>query len=90
MAAATSNPALALQALFTNLFATNYSDRIVMLMGQPEPHLRAAQNDKALCQELLKKEQPLPKDSMFNDDLFELRTVSSWGKTPQALDRDRR
>ncbi|KAL8906160.1 MAG: hypothetical protein Q9207_002193 [Kuettlingeria erythrocarpa] len=40
-------------------------------MGQPEPHLRAAQADKALCQELLKKEQPVPKDSLFNDDLFE-------------------
>ena len=40
-------------------------------MGQPEPHLRAAQTDKALCQELLKKEQPVPKDSLFNDDLFE-------------------
>ena len=40
-------------------------------MGQPEPHLRAAQTEKALCQDLLKKEQPVPKDSMFNDDLFE-------------------
>lgn len=40
-------------------------------MGQPEPHLRAAQTDKALCQALLKKEQPVPKDSLFNDDLFE-------------------
>lgn len=40
-------------------------------MGQPEPHLRAAQTDKALCQELLKKEQSVPKDFMFNDDLFE-------------------
>lgn len=30
MAAATSNPALALQAFFTNLFATTYYDRIVM------------------------------------------------------------
>ncbi|KAL8700427.1 MAG: hypothetical protein Q9201_005455 [Fulgogasparrea decipioides] len=40
-------------------------------MGQPEPHLRATQADKALCQELLNKEQPVPKDSLFADDLFE-------------------
>ena len=40
-------------------------------MGQPESHLRAAQTDKTLCQELLKEEQPVPKDSLFNDDLFE-------------------
>ena len=40
-------------------------------MGQPEPYLRVAQTDKALCQKLLKKEQPVPKDSLFNDDLFE-------------------
>ena len=40
-------------------------------MGQPEPHMRAAQVDKALCGELLNKEQPVPKDSLFNDDLFE-------------------
>ena len=33
--------------------------------------MRAAQTDKVFCQELLKKEQPVPKDSMFNDDLFE-------------------
>ncbi len=39
--------------------------------GQPEPHLRAAQSDKDFCQELLMKEQPVPKDSLFNDDLFE-------------------
>ena len=40
-------------------------------MGQPEPHLRVAQTDKDLCQKLLRKEQPIPKDSLFNDDLFE-------------------
>ena len=40
-------------------------------MGQPEPHLRATKVDKALCRELLNKEQPVPKDSLFNDDLFE-------------------
>ncbi|KAL8747503.1 MAG: hypothetical protein Q9190_000632 [Brigantiaea leucoxantha] len=40
-------------------------------MGQPEPHLRASKADKALCQLLLSKEQPTPKDSLFNDDLFE-------------------
>ena len=40
-------------------------------MGQPEPHLRATEVDKALCRELLNKEQPVPKDSLFNDDLFE-------------------
>lgn len=46
-------------------------ESVGICMGQPEPHLRAAQADKALCQELLKKEQPVPKDSLFNDDLFE-------------------
>lgn len=46
-------------------------ESVGICMGQPEPHLRAAQTDKALCQELLKKEQPVPKDSLFNDDLFE-------------------
>lgn len=46
-------------------------ESVGIYMGQPEPHLRATQADKALCQELLKKEQPVPKDSMFNDDLFE-------------------
>lgn len=40
-------------------------------MGQPEPHLRVAQTDKALCQKLLQNEQPGPKDSLFDDDLFE-------------------
>ena len=40
-------------------------------MGQPEPHLRATKVDKALCRELLNKEQPVPKDSLFNDDIFE-------------------
>ncbi len=40
-------------------------------MSQPESHLRSAQTDKVLCQELLKKEQSVPKDSLFNDDLFE-------------------
>ena len=46
-------------------------ESVGIYMGQPEPHLRAAQTDKALCQELLKEEQPVPKDSLFNDDLFE-------------------
>ncbi len=40
-------------------------------MGQPESHLRAIQTNKTLCQELLKKEQLILKDSMFNDNLFE-------------------
>jgi hypothetical protein len=40
-------------------------------MSQPKPHLRAIQTNKALCQALLKKEQSISKDSMFNDDLFE-------------------
>ncbi|KAL9101910.1 MAG: hypothetical protein Q9163_002876 [Psora crenata] len=40
-------------------------------MGQPEPYLRVTLMDKALCQELLKKEQPVPIDSLFNADLFE-------------------
>ncbi|KAL8644824.1 MAG: hypothetical protein Q9210_007051 [Variospora velana] len=40
-------------------------------MAQPEPHLRATNVDKALCRELLNKEQPVPPDSLFNDDLFE-------------------
>jgi len=40
-------------------------------MGQPEPHLRATEADKALCRELLNKEQLVPKDSLFNEDLFE-------------------
>jgi len=46
-------------------------ESVGIYMGQPEPHLRSTQTDKALCQELLKKEQPVPKDSLFNDDLFE-------------------
>ncbi|MCJ1425257.1 hypothetical protein MMC29_003145 [Sticta canariensis] len=46
-------------------------ESVGIYMGQPEPHLRATQTDKAFCQELLKKEQPVPKDSLFNDDLFE-------------------
>ncbi len=40
-------------------------------MSQPESHLRSIQTDKALCQKLLKKEQSVSKDSLFNDDLFE-------------------
>lgn len=40
-------------------------------MGQPEPHLRITETDKVLCQTLLKNEQPVPEDSLFNDDLFE-------------------
>ena len=35
-------------------------ESVGIYMGQPEPPLRAAQTDKALCQELLKKEQPVP------------------------------
>jgi len=46
-------------------------ESVGIYMGQPEPHLRAAQTDKALCQDLLQKEQPVLKDSMFNDNLFE-------------------
>jgi len=44
---------------------------VSIYMGQPESHLRSTQTDKALCQELLKKEQSVSKDSLFNDDLFE-------------------
>ena len=40
-------------------------------IGQPEQHLRATQTDKVLCQGLLKEEQPAPKDSLFDDNLFE-------------------
>ena len=40
-------------------------------MGLPELHLRVPETDKALCQNLLEQEQPIPKDSLFNDDLFE-------------------
>ena len=46
-------------------------ESVGIYMGQPEPHLRVTQTDKALCQKLLKKEQPVPKDSLFDDDLFE-------------------
>ena len=46
-------------------------ESVGIYMGQPEPHLRAVQNDKAFCQELLREEQPVPTDSLFNDDLFE-------------------
>lgn len=40
-------------------------------MSQPEQHLRVVETDKTLCKNLLNNEQPLPKDSLFNDDLFE-------------------
>lgn len=40
-------------------------------MGQPEQHLRASHTEKILCQELLKEGQPMPKDSLFDDNLFE-------------------
>ena len=46
-------------------------ESVGIYMGQPEPHLRAAQTDKVFCQELVLQEQPVPKDSLFNDDLFE-------------------
>ena len=46
-------------------------ESVGIYMDQPEPHLRATKVGKALCQELLNKEQPVPKDSLFNDDLFE-------------------
>ena len=39
-------------------------------MGQPEPHMTVTKADKDLCRMLLDKEQPVPKDSLFNDDLF--------------------
>ncbi len=44
---------------------------VSIYMSQPESHLRSTQTDKTLCQELLKKEQSVSKDSLFNDDLFE-------------------
>ena len=47
-------------------------ESVGIYMSQPEPHLRVAQTDKALCQRLLKKGPPVPKDSLFNDDLFEI------------------
>ncbi|KAI9809802.1 MAG: hypothetical protein M1825_000235 [Sarcosagium campestre] len=40
-------------------------------MGQPEPYLRSSDNGKALCQTMLDTDQPVPKDSLFEDDLFE-------------------
>ena len=46
-------------------------ESVGIYMGQPEPHLRVTQTDKVLSQNLLKKGQPVPKDSLFNDDLFE-------------------
>ena len=46
-------------------------ESVGIYMGQPEPHLRVAQADKALCQKLLKKGPPVPKDSLFDDELFE-------------------
>lgn len=45
-------------------------ESVGIYMNQPALHLRAAKTDKDLCQELLKKEQPVPKDSLFNDDLL--------------------
>ena len=52
---------------------------VSIYMGQPEPHLQATKVDKALCRELLNKEQSVPKDSLFNDDLFEwtLKDISN-------------
>lgn len=46
-------------------------ESVGIYMNQPAPHLRAAKTDEDLCQELLKKKQPVPNDSLFNDDLFE-------------------
>ncbi len=46
-------------------------ESVGIYMGQPEPHLRATEADKALCRELLNKEQLVFKDSLFNEDLFE-------------------
>lgn len=40
-------------------------------MGQPEPHLRLTDVSKVLCQKMLNTEQQIPKDSLFEDDLFE-------------------
>jgi hypothetical protein len=40
-------------------------------MGQPEPHLRLIDAGKVLCQKMLNTEQSIPKDSLFEDDLFE-------------------
>jgi len=39
-------------------------------MGQPKSHLRTTQIDKTLCQELLKKERLVLKNSIFNENLF--------------------
>ena len=46
-------------------------ESVGIYMGQPEPNSRAVQSDKAFCQELLKRKWTVPKDSLFNDDLFE-------------------
>ncbi|KAI9781330.1 MAG: hypothetical protein M1835_004329 [Candelina submexicana] len=40
-------------------------------MGQPEAHVRVTDVGKALCKKLLNTEQAVPKDSLFEDDLFE-------------------
>ena len=57
-------------------------------MGQPETQLRAAQSDKALCQELVNREQPVPRDSLFSDDLFETTLEDIANRTEDRVIRD--
>ncbi len=57
-------------------------------MGQPETQLRAVQSDKALCQELVKREQPVPNDSLFNDNLFEATLEGITNRTEDRVIRD--
>ncbi|KAL8760662.1 MAG: hypothetical protein Q9184_003166 [Pyrenodesmia sp. 2 TL-2023] len=42
-----------------------------IFMGLPESQLRITQEDKDLCQELLAKKYLVPRDSLFQDDLFD-------------------
>lgn len=40
-------------------------------MDEPEIYLRATEADKAFCRQLLNKEQPVPKGSLFDEELFD-------------------
>ncbi len=52
-------------------------------MGQPEPHLRATDVIKAMCQKLLRTKQSVPKDSLFEDDLWRY-SKPEWGQSQQG------
>jgi len=60
-------------------------------MSQPELHLRSTQTDKTLYQELLKKEQSVSKDFLFNDDLFKstCEDIANRNETRVIQDIDR-